>query len=163
MGGVRVSDVETKRTRSWLIWFVLLFIVVVLVGGLILGRASVSDKKQLVGRWTTELTGYSTSASGATKYQQTAIFNDDGSVIVQFDLGGMEPVKGTWEIVKVPDTGKVIKITWLGDASKVNEFKYQFKGNQLYLSKVQGGMPTPKNLNVTAQDPVVYERGPLPN
>ncbi len=74
----------------------------------------------------------------------------------------MEPAKGTWEIVKVPETGKVIKITWDADPAKPTEFTYQFKGNQLYTSRVAGGMPVPENLNVTEQDPVVWERGPLP-
>jgi hypothetical protein len=157
-----MGDVATKRTRSRFIWFVLAFVLIVMVVALVIGRGSASDKKQLVGRWTTQLTGYSTSASGATKYDQTIYLTEDGKVTVQFDLGGMAPVQGTWELARGADNGKIIRITWLGDPSKVNEFKYQLKGNQLYLSRIQGGMPKPENLNVTAQDPVVYERGPLP-
>jgi hypothetical protein len=157
-----MSDVGTKRARSKFIWFVVGFIVIAMLAALFIGRASASDKKQLVGRWTTQLTGYSTSASGATKYEQTVYLKDDGTVVVQFDLGGMEPVNGTWELDRDTENGKIIRITWADDSTKVNEFKYQLKGNELYLSRVQGGMPKPENLNVTEQDPVVYERGPMP-
>src|SRR5512147_2259516 len=105
-----MSDGETKRTRRGLLWFVLGAVLLLVVLGGIWGWNSISDEKQLVGRWTTELTGYSTSASGATRYEQTAYFTDDGKVTLQFDLGGMEPVKGTWEIARVSGTGKVIRI-----------------------------------------------------
>ncbi len=136
--------------------------VLLLTAALVMGCSAISDEEQLVGRWTTQLNGYNTTTNAATKYEQTAIFTDDGKVTLQVELGGMSPVKGTWEIVKGTDNAKVLRIMWEDDPSMVNEFTYQFKGNQLYLSRVKGGMPKPENLNVTGQDPVVYERGPLP-
>jgi hypothetical protein len=139
--------------------------VLLLTAALVVGCSAISDEEQLVGRWTTQLNGYNATTNAATKYEQTAVFTDDAKVTLQIELGGMSPVKGTWEIVKGTDNGKVLRITWdngPAEATNVNEFTYQFKGNQLYLSRVKGGMPKPENLNVTEQDPVVYERGPLP-
>jgi hypothetical protein len=155
-----MADAETRRAGARLIWLVVAFIVLGAIVALIVGRNAVSDEKSLAGRWTAKLTGYNTSVGAVTAYEQTVILAEGGTVTVQFDLGGMEPVRGTWELTRGTDEGKVIRISWSGDPTKVNEFKYQLKGNQLYLSRVQGGMPKPENLNVTEQDPVVYERGP---
>ena len=74
-----MADADTRHARRWIIWLVLGFVVVGLGAAFLLGRNAISDEKQFVGRWTTQLTGYSTSASGATKYEQTAIFTKDGA------------------------------------------------------------------------------------
>lgn len=130
----------------------------VLLGAALVAGCASSDEAKLVGRWTTQLTGYNTVAQGVTKYDQTITFGQDGTFLFQATLpGAVENAKGTWKLEKVSGA-PVISISWEESAVAPAQFKYEIRGDHLLTSRVAGGMPKPEQLNVQDVDPVEYVR-----
>jgi hypothetical protein len=117
-----------------------------------------SSANAIVGRWTTRLVGYNTSASGVTNYEQTVTFSKDGKIVLQTTLpGGSDGQEGTYEVVRTSD-GQTIRIIWNGAPTTPLELGFQIQGDKLLTTRRQGTMPKPPNMNVTNADPVVYVR-----
>jgi hypothetical protein len=121
------------------------------------GCAAVSSNA-IVGRWTTRLVGYHTTARSVTYYDQTATFSKDGKVLLETTLpGGSDGQKGTYEVVRTSD-GQTVRIIWDSAPKTPLELGIEIQGDKLLTTRRQGTMPKPPDLNIKDVDPVVYVR-----
>jgi hypothetical protein len=124
----------------------------------ITGGCGAAPEQNLVGTWTTQLTGYSTTAQSVTKYDQTVTFKSDGSVDFQTTLPGeaVNGQAGTYSVSR-SQGALLLAITWMGVPTPT-ELYIQVNGNKLLTSKSSTGLKSPPQLNVTNADPVLYIR-----
>jgi hypothetical protein len=112
----------------------------------------------IVGRWTTRLAGYHTTAQSVTYYDQTVTFSKDGRVLLETTLpGGSDGQKGSYEVVRTSD-GQTVRIIWDSAPKTPLELGIEIQGDKLLTTRRQGTMPKPPNLNIKDVDPVVYVR-----
>jgi hypothetical protein len=135
-------------------------IAVLLIVGYATTACGTKARKDLVGTWRTQLTGYNSVAAGMTQYDQTVTFTDAGIITMDTTLPGeLNHVTGRYTL-SVLDGKPAITITWDGGVEKPSKLYYGFQGEKLLTSQAPGSLDASEELNVGNQDPVVYI--PLP-
>lgn len=123
---------------------------------LVVAGCQPSGARAIVGTWVTQLVGF--NAAGATKYTQTVVLSENGTIDVKRTLPAPYTHQtGTYKVAKV-DSRTVIQVTWTDPPARPSTLYFKVQGNQMLTSPTAGGLAKNPNLNAANQDPIVYTR-----